>query len=140
MRTGENIRAALKPTQKERLVGVQLKLNPIKSAFESRDVVLVDDSVVRGNTLRNTVLNLKRLGARQVHVRIGSPALVSPCPYGVEIPTRDELISGNLDEKDLAKTVGADSVSFMTLNELQQAINIPRQNLCMRCFERGGRV
>ncbi len=140
MRTGENIRAALKPTQKERLVGVQLKLNPIKSAFESRDVVLVDDSVVRGNTLRNTVLNLKRHGARQVHVRIGSPALVSQCPYGVEIPSRDELISGSIDEKDLAKTVGADSVSFMTPNELQQAVNVPRQNLCMRCFEGGGRA
>jgi len=138
MRTGENVRAALKPTQKERLVGVQLKLNPVKSAFEDRDVVLVDDSVVRGNTLQNTVLNLKRDGARQVHVRIGSPALVSPCPYGVEIPPRDELISGNLDEQELANNVGADSISFMTVEELQHAIGLPRQNLCMRCFEKGG--
>ncbi len=138
MRTGENIRAALKPTQKERLVGVQLKLNPVKSAFEGRDVVLVDDSVVRGNTLRNTIVNLKRDGAHQVHVRIGSPALISTCPYGVEIPSRDELISGNLDEKELANNVGADSISFMTVEELQHAIGLPRQNLCMRCFEEGG--
>jgi amidophosphoribosyltransferase len=138
VRTGENIRAALKPTQKERLIGVQLKLNPIKSAFESKDVVLVDDSVVRGNTLHNTVLNLKRDGAHQVHIRIGSPALVSPCPYGVEIPPRDELISGNLDERELANNVGADSISFMTVEELQHAIGLPRQNLCMRCFEKGG--
>ena len=138
MRTGENIRAALKPTQKERLVGVQLKLNPVKSAVEGRDVVLVDDSVVRGNTLRNTIVNLKRDGAHQVHVRIGSPALVSSCPYGVEIPPRDELISGNLDEKELANNVGADSISFMTVEELQHAIGLPRQNLCMRCFENGG--
>jgi len=138
MRTGENIRAALKSTQKERLVGVQLKLNPVKSAFEGKDVVLVDDSVVRGNTLQNTVLNLKRNGAKRMHVRIGSPALVSPCPYGVEIPPKDELISGNLDEKELANNVGADSVSFMTVEELQHAIGLPRQNLCMRCFEKGG--
>jgi amidophosphoribosyltransferase len=138
MRTGENIRAALKPTQKERLVGVQLKLNPVKSAFEGKDVVLIDDSVVRGNTLRNTIVNLKRDGAHQVHVRIGSPALVSSCPYGVEIPPRDELISGNLDEKELANNVGADSISFMTVEELQHAIGLPRQNLCMRCFENGG--
>ena len=138
MRTGENIRAALEPTQKERLVGVQLKLNPIKSAVEGKDVVLVDDSVVRGNTLRNTVLNLKRNGARQIHVRIGSPALVSSCPYGVEIPPRDELISGSLSEKELANNVGADSISFMTVDELQHAIGPPRQNLCMRCFEKGG--
>jgi amidophosphoribosyltransferase len=137
MRTGENIRAALKPTQKERLVGVQLKLNPVKSAFEGKDVVLLDDSVVRGNTLQNTVLNLKRDGAHQVHVRIGSPPLVSPCPYGVEIPPRDELISGSLDEKELANNVGADSISFMTVDELQHAIGFPRQNLCMRCFEKG---
>jgi amidophosphoribosyltransferase len=137
MRTGENIRAALEPTQKERLVGVQLKLNPVKSAIEAKDVVLVDDSVVRGNTLRNTVLNLKRSGAQSVHVRIGSPALVSACPYGVEIPTKDELITSNLNEKEFANIVGADSVSFMTVEELQHAIGLPRQNLCMRCFEKG---
>jgi amidophosphoribosyltransferase len=138
MRTGENIRAALVPTQKERLIGVQLKLNPVKSGFEAKDIVLVDDSVVRGNTLRNTVLNLKRSGAQSVHVRIGSPALVSPCPYGVEIPPKDELIASNLNEKELANTVGADSISFMTIEELQHAIGLPRQNLCMRCFEKGG--
>jgi amidophosphoribosyltransferase len=140
VRTGENIRAALEPTQKERLVGVQLKLNPVKSAVQGKDVVLVDDSVVRGNTLRNTVLNLKRNGAQRVHVRIGSPALVSPCPYGVEIPPRDELVSSSLDEKELANHVGADSISFMTVEELQHAIGLPKQNLCMRCFENGGAV
>src|SRR2546428_11839452 len=138
VRTGENIRAALEPTQKERLVGVQLKLNPVKSAVEGKDVVFVDDSVVRGNTLRNTVLNLKRNGAHQVHVRIGSPALVSPCPYGVEIPPRDELISSSLNEKELANQVGADSISFMTVEELQHAIGVPKRSLCMRCFENGG--
>ncbi|HEV2120739.1 MAG TPA: hypothetical protein VGS11_11655 [Candidatus Bathyarchaeia archaeon] len=138
MRTGENIRAALKLSQKERLIGVHLKLNPIKSAFEGKDVVLLDDSVVRGNTLRNTIVNLKRDGAHQVHVRIGSPALVSSCPYGVEIPPRDELISSNLSEKELTNNVRADSISFMTVDELQRAIGIPRQNLCTRCFENGG--
>jgi len=138
VRTGENIRAALEPTQKERLVGVQLKLNPVKSAIEGKDVVLVDDSVVRGNTLHNTVLNLKRNGAHQVHVRIGSPTLISPCPYGVEIPPRDELVSSSLNEKELANNVGADSISFMTVDELQHAIGLLRQSLCMRCFENGG--
>jgi amidophosphoribosyltransferase len=138
MRTGENIRAALKPTQKERLTGIQLKLNPIKSAFEGKDVVLVDDSVVRGNTLRNIIGNLKRDGAHQVHVRIGSPSLISPCPYGVEIPPADELISSSLNERELANSVGADSVSFMTVDELQRAVGLSRQNLCTRCFEHGG--
>jgi amidophosphoribosyltransferase len=140
MRTGENTRAALKPTQKERLIGVQLKLNPIKSAFEGKDVVLVDDTVVRGNTLRNTVLNLKRAGAQRIHVRISSPALVSPCPYGVEIPLQDELISSNIGEGELANSVAADSISFLTLEQLQHAIGLPRQNLCMQCFEKGGRA
>jgi amidophosphoribosyltransferase len=138
VRTGENIRAALKPTQKERLIGVQLKLNPVKSAVEDRDVVLVDDSVLRGNTLQNTVINLKRNGAKRIHVRIGSPALVSPCPYGVEIPAKDELISASLDQEELANSVGTDSISFMTVEELQRAIGLPRQSLCMRCFEKGG--
>ena len=139
MRTGENVRAALKPDQKERLIGVQLKLNPITSAFENRDIILIDDSVVRGNTLRNTVLNLKRLGAKQVHVRIGSPPLLGPCPYGVEIPPKDELISGSMSVKELATSVGADSISFMGPDELQQAIGLPKANLCMRCFEDRGR-
>jgi len=138
VRTGENIRAALKPTQKERLIGVQLKLNPVRSAVEDRDVVLVDDSVLRGNTLRNTVINLKRNGAKRIHVRIGSPALVSPCPYGVEIPAKDELISASLNQEELANSVGTDSISFMTVEELQRAIGLPRQSLCMRCFEKGG--
>lgn len=138
MRTGENIRAVLKLTQKERLIAVQLKLNPIKSAFEGKDVVLVDDTVARGNTLRNTIGNLKRDGAHQVHIRIGSPALISPCPYGVEIPPRDELISSGMSEKQLANSVGADSISFMTVDEFQRAVGLPRQNLCTRCFEHEG--
>jgi amidophosphoribosyltransferase len=133
-RTGRHTRTALKPTQIERLTGVQLKLSPIKYSVDGRDIVLIDDSVVRGNTLRNTVLNLKRNGAKKVHVRIGSPALVSPCPFGVEIPEKDELIGESLSEQEIADVIGADTFAFLPREALARATGLPMHNLCMRCF------
>jgi len=135
--TGRKVRTAIKPSVFERLVGVQLKLNPIRCAVDGRDVVLIDDSVVRGTTLRNTVWNLKRRGARRVHVRIGSPAFRCSCPYGVEIPPPDELIGRSLSESEIAEVVGADSFHFLALDELASSIGLPRNSLCLKCW-RGG--
>jgi len=134
--TGRKVRTAIKPSVFERLVGVQLKLNPIKCVIDGKDIVLIDDSVVRGTTLRNTVWNMKRKGARRVHVRIGSPPLVSSCPYGIEIPPPDELIARALSEGDIAEVVGADTFSFLSVNNLSKAIGLPCNKLCMACWGR----
>ncbi|MCD6094985.1 MAG: amidophosphoribosyltransferase [Thermoprotei archaeon] len=134
--TGRKVRTAIKPSVFERLVGVQLKLNPIKCVIDGKDIVLIDDSVVRGTTLRNTVWNMKRKGARRVHVRIGSPPLVSSCPYGIEIPPPDELIARALSEEDIAEVVGADTFSFLSVNNLSKAIGLPCNKLCMACWGR----
>lgn len=134
VRTGKQTRTLLKHNQQERLAGVQLKLNPVKAGVDNKDLVLIDDIVARGNTLRNTVLNLKRKGAGRIHVRIGSPPLVSECPYGVEIPPRDELIGNSLNTKEISDLAGADSLAFLTRDKLQQAVGLPRQRLCMKCF------
>lgn len=136
--TGRRVRTAIKPSVFERIVGVQLKLNPIRAAVDGRDVVLVDDSVVRGTTLRSTVWNLKRRGARRVHVRVGSPPLRGPCPYGTELPPPDELIARSLAEDEIAEVVGADSLRFLDVEGLVAAVGLPRGSLCLRCWLGGG--
>lgn len=132
--TGRKIRTAIKPSVFERLMGVQLKLNPIRCAIEGRDLVLIDDSVVRGTTLRNTVWNLKRRGARKVHVRIGSPAFKTSCPFGVELPPPDELIGHALSEDEIAEIVGADSFHFLSIDKLVSSIGVPCSHLCLHCW------
>ncbi len=133
-RTGRHTRTALKPTQFERIAGVQLKLNPIRTAIDRKDVVLIDDSIVRGNTLKNTVLNMKRRGAKKVHVRVGSPALIAECPYGVDVPPKDELIGRSVSDKEVAEIIGADSFAYLSTDGLAKAIGLPRKELCMGCF------
>ncbi len=133
-RTGRHMRTALKPTQFERISGVQLKLNPIRSAIDRKEVILIDDSIVRGNTLKNTVLNMKRKGAKKVHVRVGSPALISECPYGVDIPPKDELIGRDVSDEEVAQIIGADSFAYLSTGGLVKAIGLPRKELCLGCF------
>ena len=135
VRTGPHVRSAIKPTQFERLVGVQLKLNPIRSAIKGRRVVLIDDSVVRGNTTKNTVTLMRnKLGVKEVHVRIGSPRLIAQCPFGVEVPSRDELIAAHLNDEEVAAVVGADSFHWLSLKGLVEAIGEPKEKLCLGCF------
>lgn len=133
-RTGRHTRTALKPTQFERISGVQLKLNPIRPAMDKKDIVLIDDSIVRGNTLKNTVLNMKRKGAKKIHVRVGSPALIAECPYGVDVPPKDELIGRSVPDKEVAEIIGADSFAYLSTEGLARAIGLPGRDLCMGCF------
>lgn len=135
VRTGRAVRTAIKPTQFERLVGVQLKLNPIRHAIRGKKVVLIDDSVVRGTTTRNIVnLMRNRIGAKEVHVRIGSPRLISPCPFGVEVPEKDELIAANLTADEVSKVVGADTFAWLSLEGVINSIRFPKEKLCLGCF------
>jgi amidophosphoribosyltransferase len=132
--TGRRIRSAIKPNQMERLKGVQLKLNVISEAVKGKRVVLIDDSVVRGNTLANIVYLMKEKGAKEIHVRIGSPHIISHCPYGVEVPPEDELIGKHLPEAKIAEVVGADSFKYLSLDGFTEASGMKRGELCMGCF------
>jgi amidophosphoribosyltransferase len=135
VQTGRRVRSAIRPTQFERLVGVQLKLNPIRSAMAGKKVMLIDDSVVRGTTTKNTVKVMRnRMGAKEVHVRIGSPRIVSPCPFGIEVPDKDELIAAHLSEEEVGKVVEADTFHWLSLEGLVDAIGLPRGDLCLGCF------
>ncbi|ABP96122.1 amidophosphoribosyltransferase [Metallosphaera sedula] len=131
-RTGSPIRTMLASDSFLKIVGVQLKLNPIKGAVFGKRVVLIDDSMVTGTTLKNTIMSLRRLGAKEVHVLIGSPKLISACPYGIEVPEDKELIAANLSEEEIAKVLGADSIHWLSLEGLFKAIS--RSTLCTGCM------
>lgn len=124
----------MKPNQLERLKGVQLKLNVISEAVKGKRVVLIDDSVVRGNTLANIVYLMKEKGAKEIHVRIGSPHILSHCPFGVEVPPEDELIGKHLPEEKIAEVVGADSFHYLSIDSLIEAVGMPKKDLCLGCF------
>ena len=132
--TGRRVRSAMKPNQIERLKGVQLKLNVISEAVRGRRVVLIDDSVVRGNTLANIVYLIKEKGAKEIHVRIGSPHIVSHCPFGVEVPPEDELIGRHLPEEKIAAVVGADSFRYLSIEGFVEATGVKFNDLCLGCF------
>jgi len=132
--TGRRVRSAMKPNQVERLKGVQLKLNVISEAVRGKRVVLIDDSVVRGNTLANIVYLMKEKGAKEIHVRIGSPHIISHCPFGVEVPGEDELIGKHLSEDKIAEVIGADSFRYLSLDGFIDATGMKGEELCTGCF------
>lgn len=132
--TGKRIRSALRPNQIERLKGIQLKLNVISEVVRGKKVILIDDSVVRGNTLANIVYLMKEKGAKEIHVRIGSPAIVSHCPFGVEVPPEDELIGRYLSDEKIAEVIGADSFKYLSIEGLIEAIGLKEEELCLGCF------
>jgi amidophosphoribosyltransferase len=126
-------RTFIQPTAAMRESGVRMKLHPIREAIAGKRVVVVDDSLVRGTTARQIVRLLREGGAREVHLRLSSPPLRHPCFYGIDIPTREELISNRLDPGGIAKEIDADSVRFLSLEELQECVTAPG-NFCHACF------
>ncbi|MBU4266993.1 MAG: amidophosphoribosyltransferase [Candidatus Altiarchaeales archaeon] len=127
-------RTFIMPEQKEREVGVKLKLNPIKSEIKGKKIVLADDSIVRGTTVRNLINLLRTAGAKEVHVRISCPPVKHPCFYGIDMQTEEEFIASNKSVKDICKEIGADSLAYTSLEGLIKAIGIPKKNLCLACL------
>lgn len=130
-RTGSPIRTMLASDDFLKVIGVQLKLNPIRSVVRGKRVILIDDSMVTGRTLKNTVFSLRSLGAKEVHVLIGSPKLISKCPYGMEVPEEKDLIAANLSDEEIAKVIGADSIYWLSLDGLYKVLG---NNLCVGCM------
>ncbi len=124
----------IEPSQAIRNFGVKLKLNPIRSLIEGQRVVLVDDSIVRGTTSRKIVRMVREAGAREVHMRISCPPTISPCYYGVDTPTREELIASSSTPEEICKFIGADSLGYLSLAGLKQAVNDTKGNYCTSCY------
>jgi amidophosphoribosyltransferase len=128
-------RTFIEPSQAIRDFGVKLKLNPVRYLLQGRRVVLVDDSIVRGTTSRKIVRMVRQAGAREVHVRISCPPTISPCFYGVDTPTRSELIASNHDVEGIRRFIEADSVGYLSLASLRKAVDDDqRHEYCYACY------
>ncbi|MBM3797407.1 MAG: amidophosphoribosyltransferase [Acidobacteria bacterium] len=128
-------RTFIEPSQAIRDFGVKLKLNPVRDLLKGRSVVLVDDSIVRGTTSRKIVRMVRSAGAREVHLRISCPPTLSPCFYGVDTPTKKELIAANNSVEEIRRFVEADSLGYLTLPLLRRAVDdAERLDFCYACY------
>ncbi len=128
-------RTFIQPSQTIRQLGIRLKLNPLRDVIAGKKLVVVDDSIVRGNTQRALVRMLREAGALEVHVRISSPPVKWPCFYGIDFATRAELIANGLTIDEIRTSIGADSLGYVSLDELIEATTIPAEKLCRACFD-----
>ncbi len=128
-------RTFIQPSQTIRQRGVRLKYNPLREAIAGKRLVVVDDSIVRGTTQRAIVAMLREAGAAEVHVRISSPPVAWPCYFGIDFPSRAELLAGNLTVEEIRQSIGADSLGFVSLAGLIEATTVPSGQLCHACFD-----
>jgi amidophosphoribosyltransferase len=127
-------RTFIEPAQSIRHFGVKVKHNAVQGILEGKRVVLVDDSIVRGTTLTKLVNMLRSAGTREVHVRISSPPTVGPCHYGIDTPTREELIAANHGVDEIRRIIGADSLGYLSLEGLRRVAAIQKRGFCDACF------
>jgi len=129
-------RTFIQPDQRQRELGVRLKLTALEEVLGGRRVVVVDDSIVRGTTKRGIVSLIRRAGAKEIHVRIAAPPYRYPCFYGVDTSNRGELLAARLDSvEEIRRTIGADSLGYQTVEGLVESIGLPRELFCLACFD-----
>ena len=128
-------RTFIQPSQTIRQLGIRLKLNPLREVIAGKRLVVVDDSIVRGNTQRALIRMLREAGAAEVHVRIASPPVKWPCFYGIDFATRAELIANGLSTDQIRTSIGADSLGYVSLEALIAASEQPADQLCRACFD-----
>ena len=127
-------RTFIQPGQRLRQAGISLKFNPLPELLEGKRVVVVDDSIVRGNTTKATVEMLRQAGAREIHLRICCPPMRHPCFLGVDTATYEELIGHRMSVEEIREFMGADSLGYLSLDRLIQATGRPREDFCVGCF------
>ncbi|MHB8634038.1 MAG: amidophosphoribosyltransferase [Thermoplasmatota archaeon] len=127
-------RTFIMPTQESRELNVRLKLNPLRQLIEGRRVVLIDDSIVRGTTMKRIVQMVRDAGAKQVHVRIGCPPIVAPCYLGIDMNTRDQLVAATKGVPEIRALIGADSLAYISHEGLYRALGFPESELCTGCI------
>jgi amidophosphoribosyltransferase len=128
-------RTFIQPSQTIRQLGIRLKLNPLRDVIRGKRLVVVDDSIVRGNTQRALVRMLREAGAVEVHVRIASPPVRWPCFYGIDFASPAELIANGADVEGIRRSIGADSLGYVSLDNLIAASEQPASRLCTACFD-----
>jgi len=128
------LRTFIQPEQSDRDESVRMKFSPLREAVEGRRVVLVDDSIVRGTTTKQLVGMVREAGAKEVHLRISSPPLRYPCFYGIDMDTQDQFIAHRMRVPDIGEQLGADSIGYLSINGLIEAVGLSRSNFCLACF------
>ncbi|MGW0669863.1 amidophosphoribosyltransferase [Streptomyces sp. NPDC002746] len=128
-------RTFIQPSQTIRQLGIRLKLNPLKEVVRGKRLVVVDDSIVRGNTQRALVRMLRDAGAAEVHIRISSPPIKWPCFFGIDFATRDELIANDLTVEEIGRSLGADSLAYISIDAMTEATTVAASDLCRACFD-----
>ena len=127
-------RTFIKPQQSSRETAVKMKLNVLKSVVSGKRVIMVDDSIVRGTTSGRIVKMLREAGATEVHVKISSPPFTWPCFFGVDIPSRNELIANKKTVKETAEAIGADSLDYLSIENLHKIAPNSKLGFCDACF------
>jgi amidophosphoribosyltransferase len=127
-------RTFIMPTQEARELNVRLKLNPMKHVLDGKRVVLMDDSIVRGTTMKRIVAMVRAAGAKEVHVRIGCPPIVAPCYLGIDMNTRDQLVAASKSVKEIEAMIGADSLAYVSPKGLYDALGFKESELCVGCI------
>jgi len=128
-------RTFIQPSQQQRDLGVRMKLTPLREALAGKRVVVVEDSIVRGTTTRAIVGMIREAGAREVHMRISSPPYAWPCFYGIDTPNREELMASSRTPEQIGEYIGADSLGYLSLNNLVKAVGLPKHSFCRACFD-----
>ena len=127
-------RTFIEPEQRLRELGVKLKFNPMSDVISGNRLVVVDDSIVRGTTTPQVVNLLRRAGATEVHMCICAPPIRYPCFFGVDMASKQELIAARKTVPEIAKAIGADSLGYLSIDGLIQAVGLPREDFCLACF------
>lgn len=127
-------RTFIQPSQKIRNLGVKIKLNPVREIINNKRIVIVEDSIVRGTTSRIRIRALREAGAREVHMRVSCPPLISPCFFGIDFPTAKELIASSRSIERIRRFIGLDSLGYLSLNGMLEAMPIDKRSFCTACF------
>lgn len=127
-------RTFIQPDQRLRDLGVRLKFNPIPEVLSGKRVVVVDDSIVRGTTTPRIVALLRKAGAQEVHLKICAPPIRYPCIFGIDMATRRELIAATRSVPEICRWIGADSLDYLSIDGLVEAVGLPKENFCLACF------
>ncbi|MGD8882194.1 MAG: amidophosphoribosyltransferase [Desulfobacterales bacterium] len=130
-------RTFIQPTQSMRDFGVRIKLNPVKELLKGKDLIIIEDSIIRGTTIKTRVKSLRKLGVRRVHMRVAGPPHRFPCHYGIDFSTRGELIAARKSVEELKDYLGLDSLHYLSIEGLLQSTGIenPEQHFCKACFD-----
>lgn len=127
-------RTFIDPRQEIRDLDVKVKFNAVKGVLKDKKVVVVDDSIVRGTTMKKLIKMIRDAGAKEIHLRISSPPIISPCFYGIDMPTKKELVAANMSVEEIGKWLQVDTIGYLSIDAMLSMHSLPKENFCVACF------